>query len=136
LLALYYNLVDEEKAERILAAARQLQTRHNPRQPYGDWGVMCVFPPYREPRDLFSISADPYCYHNGADWPYWDGVYAHILMQRGDPDWRYVLTRWWEVGLEQGWLTPVEYYSPPYPVGGMMNGWSAMPAAALARRGV
>jgi hypothetical protein len=134
LTTLYYDLVDEEKAKRMLTAARQLQTRYNRRQPYGDWGVMCVFPPYREPRDLFSISADPYRYHNGADWPYWDGVYADILMRRADPDWRYVLTRWWEYGLEQGWLTPVEYYSPPYRVGGMMNGWSAMPAAVLARR--
>ncbi len=133
LVALLYNLVDDERTSSILTAARQLQTRTNPAQPFGDWGVMSVFPLYQNPRDLFSKSAQPYRYHNGADWPYWDGVYGLILWQRHDPDWRYVLTRWWEYGLEQGWLTPVEYFSPAHPLGGMLQGWSAMPAAALAR---
>ena len=45
-----------------------------------------------------------------------------------------VLTRWWVYGLEQGWLTPVEYYSPAFPVGGMLQGWSSMPAAILYRK--
>jgi hypothetical protein len=95
---------------------------------------MCCYPFYHEAADLFSISAEPYRYHNGADWPYWDGIYGLILLQRNDPDWRYVLTRWWEVSLERGWLTPVEYYSPPHPHGGLLQGWSAMPAVALLSR--
>ncbi|MFN3928343.1 MAG: amylo-alpha-1,6-glucosidase [Thermoflexus sp.] len=131
LVALLYGLVEEEKARQVLSAARWLQTRHNPKQPYGDWGVMCVFPLYKNRRDLFGKSAYPYRYHNGADWPYWDGVYGWLLLQREDPDWKYVLTRWWSFGLEKGWLTPVEYYSPPYPRGGLLQGWSAMPAAVL-----
>jgi len=131
LVAVLYRLTDEEQTRSILAAARQLQTRHNSRQPYGDWGVMCVFPAYQNAQDLFGKSAQPYCYHNGADWPYWDGVYGLILKREGDPDWPYVLTRWWEYGLGQGWLTPVEYYSPSHPHGGMLQGWSAMPAATL-----
>jgi hypothetical protein len=132
LLAVYYNLVDERRARRILQAARLLQTRYNPHQPFGDWGVMCVYPLYRQQADLFDITAQPYRYHNGADWPYWDGVYAAVLQRRNDPDWRYVLARWWEYSLEHGWITPVEYYSPPYPGGGMLQGWSGMPAAVLA----
>ena len=92
---------------------------------------MCCYPFYHDPADLFSISAEPYHYHNGADWPYWDGVYGLILLQRGDPDWRYVLTRWWEIALEHGWLTPIEYAAPPHPRGGLLQGWSAMPAVAL-----
>ncbi|MDW7992039.1 MAG: GH116 family glycosyl hydrolase [Anaerolineae bacterium] len=131
LTVLYFGLADGEKAQQLLAAARRLQTRHNEEQPFGDWGVMCVFPPYRYPEDLFGKSADPYRYHNGADWPYWDGVYGAVLREREDPDADYVLTRWWEYGLERGWLTPVEYYSPAYPEGGMLQGWSSMPAAAL-----
>jgi hypothetical protein len=131
LLAVHYGLTTREQTQSILAAARQLQTWVNDGQPYGDWGVMCVYPPYRRQSDLFNKSADPYHYHNGADWPYWDGVYGLLLRRAGDPDWREVLTRWWAYSLEQGWLTPVEYYSPPYPVGGMLNGWSSMPAAAL-----
>lgn len=131
LVALLYGLAEEEKARQVLSAARLLQTRYNPKQPYGDWGVMCVFPLYRNRRDLFGKSAYPYRYHNGADWPYWDGVYGWLLLQREDPDWKYVLTRWWSFSLEKGWLTPVEYYSPPYPRGGLLQGWSALPAAAL-----
>jgi hypothetical protein len=133
LVAVLYGLTEEQQTRSILAAARQLQTRHNSRQPYGDWGIMSVFPPYQAPNDLFGKSSEPYHYHNGADWPYWDGVYGLILRRMGDPDWYYVLTRWWEYSLAQGWLTPVEYYSPAYPPGGMLQGWSAMPAAALVR---
>lgn len=131
LLVLLYNLASDEQARSVLAAARCLQTRDNPEQPFGDWGVMSVFPLYGNRRDLFGKSALPYSYHNGADWPYWDGIYGWLLLQREDPDWVYVLTRWWTYGLEKGWLTPVEYYSPPYPPGGMLQGWSSMPAAAL-----
>jgi len=134
LLALYYGLVEPTRARRVLEAARQLQTRTNTNQPYGDWGVMCVYPPYRRREDLFSISAQPYRYHNGADWPYWDAVYAEVLARDEDPDWRYVLSRWWEYSLERGWLTPVEYFSPAYPVGGRLQGWSAMAAAVLGWR--
>ncbi len=133
LVALRYGLVDDDKVERLLSAARRLQTRDNAAQPYGDWGVMSVFPGYGLASDLFSKSSLALCYHNGADWPYWDGVYAGILLERGDPEWRYVLGRWWEYGLSMGWLTPVEYYSPAYEPGGMLQGWSAMPAAVCAR---
>ncbi|MEO8396895.1 MAG: hypothetical protein ABI700_28125, partial [Chloroflexota bacterium] len=99
-----------------------------------DWGVMCCYPFYHEPADLFSISAEPYRYHNGGDWPYWDGVYGLILLQRDDPDARYVLSRWWEIALEHGWLTPFEYAAPPFPKGGLLQGWSAMPAVAWISR--
>lgn len=131
LLVTYFGLTDEEKTRRLLFAARRLQTRFNEEQPFGDWGVMCVFPLYSHQEDLFGKSADPYRYHNGADWPYWDGVYGAVLREWEDEDADYVLTRWWEYSLERGWLTPVEYYSPAYPEGGMLQGWSSMPAAAL-----
>ena len=132
LLAVLYNIADETRARRVLdAAQRLLQSRHNHIQPFGDWGVLCAFPPYQRAEDLFSLSAEPYRYHNGADWLYWDAVYAHILLQRGDADWRYVLTRGWEYGLAHGWLTPVEYFSPPYPPGGFLQAWSSLPAAVL-----
>lgn len=131
LLVLHFGLAGEEQARRSLDAARKLQTRNNPLQTYGDWGVQCVFPYYRRKEDLFSISADPCRYHNGSDWPYLDGIYGGLLLARSDPDWRYVLTRWWEHSLEQGWLTPVEYFSPPYPAGGLLQGWSSLPAAML-----
>ena len=60
-------------------------------------------------------------------------MYAAVLLRRHDPLGLEVLSRWWSYGLEQGWLTPVEYFSPAWPVGGMLQGWSSMPAAVLAR---
>jgi glycogen debranching enzyme len=111
-----------------------LRAKNNHQQPYGDYGILCAFPLYSQQQDLFDKSAQPFCYHNGADWPYWDGVYASILLEKHDPASLEVLTRWWEYGLQQGWLTPVEYYSPPFPVGGMLQGWSSMPAATLLRQ--
>ena len=135
LVSLYFQLLGEDKARRILEAADfNLRAKNNHQQPYGDYGILCAYPPYSKQEDLFDKSAQPFCYHNGADWPYWDGVYASILLERHDPSGLEVLTRWWEYGLEQGWLTPVEYYSPPFPVGGMLQGWSSMPAAILLRQ--
>jgi hypothetical protein len=132
LVALFYDLpLDERKRRRMLAAARELQTRINPAQPYGDWGVMSCFPLYHQERDRFGKSAQPYGYHNGADWPYWDGVYGWLLRREENEDWTYVLSRWWRYGLERGWLTPIEYYSPPFPPGGRLQGWSSTPAAAF-----
>jgi glycogen debranching enzyme len=136
LVALRYDLVPPERRDRVLdAASRLLQSRHNPDQSWGDWGVMCCFPPYRRSTDLFAKSADPYRYHNGAEWPYLSAMYAQLLLEGDDGEWHYVLTRWWERSLELGWLTPVEFVSPPYPPGAFLQGWGGMAAAALVMGG-
>jgi hypothetical protein len=132
LTALRYGLADDARARRTLAAMRlRLETRHNRDQPYGDWGVMNVFPPYAPWVRRRGKSCFPYRYHDGADWPVWDGVYAEQRMRLGVGGWRYPLTRWWAVGLAQGRATPVEYWSPPYGAGSPSNAWSSMPAAAM-----
>ncbi len=132
LTALRYGLADDARARRTLAAMRRrLETRHNRAQPYGDWGVMNVFPPYAPWVRRRGKSRFPYRYHDGADWPVWDGVYAEQRMRLGVGGWRYPLTRWWAVGLAQGRATPVEVFSPPYGAGSPSNAWSSMPAAAL-----
>ena len=132
LLALRFGAAPPDRAESVLAAARRLlQTRHNHEQPYGDWGVMCCWPPYTQRRDLFAKSAKPYNYHNGAEWPYLSAIYAQLLMEHGDDDWRYALTRWWEIHLEKGWLAPVEYHTPAHPVGAHLQGWSGLAAYAM-----
>ena len=132
LTAVRYGLADDARARRTLAAMRQrLETRHNHAQPYGDWGVMNVFPPYAPWVRRRGKSRFAYRYHNGADWPVWDGVYAEQRMRLGVGGWRYPLTRWWAVGLAQGRATPVEYASPPFGAGSPSNAWSSMPAAAL-----
>lgn len=130
--ALRFDLADEDQALRTLAALRaRLETRHNHDQPWGDWGVMNVFPPYATWVRRRAKSRFAYRYHNGADWPLWDGVYAEQRLRRGLPGWRYPLTRAWTHGLAHGRPTPVEYVSPPYAPGSPSNGWSSMPAAAM-----
>ena len=132
LTALRFGLADEGRARAVLAAIeRRLETRHDATQPYGDWGVACLRPRYPDRVPRRGKALFPYRYHNGADWPYWDGVYAEQRLRRGMDGWRYPLTRWWEVGLEKGRTTPVEYASPPWPAGSPATGWSSMPAAAV-----
>lgn len=132
LIAIRVGLASAEQATRMLEAARRLlQSRNNSAQPWGDWGVLCCFPPYRLRADLFGKSADPFRYHNGAEWPFLSAIYAEILLERGDADWRYVLTRWWQRSLDQGWLTPVEFASPGYPPGAFLNGWSGLAARVV-----
>lgn len=131
-----FELADERQSAAMLAAIRrQLETRNNQEQPYGDFGVMCCYPPYRKREDLKAKSAFAYRYHNGADWPYWDGAYAGLLLNRGSSDWRYPLLRWWEYSLERGSATPLEYFSPPFAPGAPLQAWSSMPAAAVMLEG-
>lgn len=136
LTLLRWNAVPEPCARQVLDACRaRLESRHNTDQPYGDWGVLCAFPPYGRRRDLRAKSAFPYRYHNGGDWPWLDALYAEARLRRGLPGWRYPLTRWWRASLAAGWPGAVEYFSPPYAPGSPLQGWSGFPAAvALAHR--
>ena len=113
--------------------ASRLESRRNREQPYGDWGVLCAFPPFKRRRDIRAKTAFPYRYHNGSDWPWLDGVYAIERLRRGMGGARYALTRWWSYCLAMGWAGPVEYYAPPFGRGSLLQGWSAMPAAAVLR---
>jgi hypothetical protein len=118
------------RALAVLDAIRgRLETRSNDRQPYGDWGMLCAFPPYRRRADLRSKSAFPFRYHNGGAWPWLDGLYAGQRLRRGLGGWRYPLTRWWEICLANGWPAAVEHYSPPYGRGSLLQAWSSLPAA-------
>lgn len=137
LTALRFGLASPSQTLATLdAVGRTLETRHNHSQPYGDWGVMCGYPAYGRGTRLRGKSAFGWRYHNGSDWPYLDGIYAESLMSAGLPGWRYPLTRWRQYSLERGWPTPVEYYAPPWGRGSQLNGWSAMPAAAMLLAGL
>lgn len=130
LALLRFDATSETRARSVLAAVqRLLESRNNSRQPYGDWGVLCAFPPYQRPSDTRAKSAFPFRYHNGGDWPYWDAVYAQELLRHKLPGWRYPLLRWWQTCLAQGWAGAVEYFSPPFGRGSLLQGWSALPAA-------
>lgn len=137
LTLLRYDAVPAGKALRLLGSLEAvLESRHNRAQPYGDWGMLCAFPPFKRARDVRAKTAFAFRYHNGSDWPYWDGVYAEERVRRGLGGARYALTRWWEYCLAQGWAGPVEYFSPPFGRGSLLQGWSTMPAAILLKYGL
>jgi hypothetical protein len=132
LTALRYGLADEAQAASVLAAMRaRLETRHNADQPYGDWGVMSVFPPYAAWVRRRGKSRFAYRYHNGSDWPYWDGVYAEARLRAGPGGLALPAHALVAYGLDAGRATPVEYAAPPWPAGSPSNAWSSMPAAAM-----
>jgi hypothetical protein len=136
LTLLAFDAAPPERSLAVLEAVRRrLETRRNDRQPYGDWGMLCAFPPYRRRADLRGKSAFPLRYHNGGDWPWLDGLYAGERLRRGLAGWRYPLTRWWEACLARGWPAAVEHFSPAYGRGSLLQAWSSLPAAvALAHR--
>jgi glycogen debranching enzyme len=131
-LLVLYGILDEAEQKALLAKmTEQLETRNNKEQLFGDWGTMAVYPFYKHVHHLVEKTMAPYRYHNGGDWPYMDGIYAWSKLWAKDEGWRYPLTRWFQVSLENGWLTPVEYYGPVYGKGSNLQGWSSMPAAAM-----
>ena len=130
LTLLRYDAVPPADALAVLAATKaRLETRANRDQGFGDWGMMCAYPPFKRRGDLRSKTVFPFRYHNGSDWPWLDGVYAQERLRRGLPGWRYPMVRWWEMCLERGWMGAVEYFSPPWGRGSLLQGWSGLPAA-------
>lgn len=135
LTALRFGLADDRQAARVSRTVEQhLETRNDPAQPYGDWGVMCAWPPYRRHGGLRCKSTSPYRCHDGSGWPYWDGVYAGLVLERGGPaGLGYPFLCWREYGLEQSRPTPVEHYGPPYGRGVLLQAWSSLPTAVALR---
>ena len=134
LMLLRFDAAPDDRARTMLDRARaRLESRRNADQPYGDFGMMCAWPPFADASALRAKSASPYRYHNGGEWPWLDAVYAAERLRRGLPGWRYPLTRWWEVCLERGWAGPVEHYSTPFGRGSLLQAWSCLPAAVALR---
>ena len=130
LTLLRHDAVPPADALEVLARVRaRLETRANGDQGFGDWGMMCAYPPFKRRGDLRSKTVFPFRYHNGSDWPWLDGVYAEERLRRGLSGWRYPMVRWWEMCLAKGWMGAVEYFSPPWGRGSLLQGWSGLPAA-------
>jgi hypothetical protein len=129
LTLLRYRAVSDTQAKAVVGnVERRLESRHNGEQPYGDWGVLCAYPPFKRAKDVRAKSAFAFRYHNGSDWPYLDGLYAEQRLRLGLKGARYALTRWWEACLASGWAGAIEYYSPPFGRGSLLQGWSGLPA--------
>jgi glycogen debranching enzyme len=134
LMLLRFDAAPQDRAAIMLDRVRaRLESRRNADQPYGDFGMLCAWPPFADASALRAKSAFPYRYHNGGEWPWLDAVYAAERLRRGLPGWRYPLTRWWEVCLERGWAGPVEHYSTPFGRGSLLQAWSSLPAAVALR---
>jgi hypothetical protein len=132
LTLLRFDAVTQAQAKIVLGHVQSLlETRNNDKQPYGDWGVMCAWPPFKRPADTRAKSAFAYRYHNGSDWPYLSGLYAEQRLKYGLDGWDYPMLRWWQTSLENGWIGSVEYFAPPFGRGSLLQGWTGMSAAAI-----
>ena len=120
-----YGVADEGRAQSVLDhMERRLETQNNLEQEGGEYGVMCVYPPYRAPKSTCHKSAHPYDYHNGANWCYLTAMYAYAKSLYG-MDWRTPLLSSFRYTVERGAYTPVEYFSPACAWGSALQGWSA-----------
>ncbi|MGB9789441.1 MAG: amylo-alpha-1,6-glucosidase [Thermotoga caldifontis] len=132
-VSIVFDVADERRAISSLLKMEQfLETRNNHQQPYGDWGVMTVWPHYRKRSHLFGKSAFPYRYHNGGCWPYLSCAYA-LAKARFGLDYTYPLLSWWRYSLERGWVNLVEYYSPCFHRGSLHQAWSGYAAAVISQ---
>jgi hypothetical protein len=130
LMLVRFDAVPEPRARSALEQVRaHLESRRNAGQPYGDFGMLCAWPPFADRSALRAKSSYAYRYHNGGEWPWLDAVYAAERLRRGLPGWRYPLTRWWGWCLDQGWAGAVEHYSRPFGRGSLLQAWSSLPAA-------
>lgn len=126
-----YKLTTEERAKRMLLnMEKTLETRNNKEQSAGDFGVLSVYPFYKNNEAVVQKSSLPYYYHNGGDWPYLSATYAYAKLSVG-MDYEYPLTRWFDYNILKGNYTPVEFFSPCHKDGSLMQAWSAMGALAL-----
>lgn len=123
--AVIFGVADDQRGKRVLDnMERLLETQHNLEQGGGDFGVMCVYPPYKVPRGTCHKSSHPYDYHNGANWCYLTAMYAYAKSLYG-MDWRTPLLSSFRYYTERGGYTPVEYFSPACAWGSALQGWSA-----------
>ena len=130
LIALFDLTGEDRKLSMLKNMERLLESRNNPEQCAGDFGVLSVYPFYKLSGAVVLKSSFPYYYHNGGDWPYLSAAYAYAKLCAG-LDYAYPLTRWFEYNANKGNFTPVEFFSPCHPDGSLMQGWSAMGAFVL-----
>ena len=131
LTLLRFDAVAEERAQVMLEQARErLESRRNPDQPYGDFGMLCVWPPFSDRSALRAKSAFPYRYHNGGGQRLARRVVRRrAALRRGLGGWRYPLLRWWEACLARGWAEAIGALLSPMAEARCYQAWSSLPAA-------
>ena len=120
-----FGIAEGERAKRVLDNMEALlETQNNREQGGGEFGVMCVYPPYKDSKALCHKSARLYDYHNGANWCYLTAMYAYAKQLFGR-DWRYPILSSFRYLFAHGHYSPIEYFSPACPPGSPLQGWSA-----------
>ena len=120
-----FGIAEGERAQRVLSAMEKLlESKNNKKQGGGNFGVMCVYPPYKHPKAACHKSARLYDYHNGANWCYLTAMYAYAKQLYGR-DWKGPILDTFRYLFAHGHYTPIEYFSPVCPPGSPLQGWSA-----------
>jgi len=131
--AAIWGIADESRAISMLKnMERILECRNNTSVSLEDFGVMSVYPLYKGAHSAYRKSADPFNYHNGANWPYLSAMYAYAKRKYG-MEYRYALGSWFPYNIERCNYTPVEYFSPVCADGSFLQAWNATVAFVLDR---
>ena len=127
-LAILFGIADGNKTKRLLdQISALLETKDNPKQKGGDYGVASVYPLYRGADRCYNRSAEDYAYQNGGAWPFWSALVAYAEAQNGrDP--AYALTSSFSWSVKHGYYTPIECYSPIGSVGSPLHARSSVAA--------
>jgi glycogen debranching enzyme len=126
-----YDLTSDDRALKMLNNMEKLlESKNNNEQKAGDFGVMCVYPFYKEHFESAGKSSQPYHYHNSANWPYLSSMYA-LAKKKYNLEYTYALESWFDYNIKRGNFTPVEYFSPVYPCGSLLQAWSGVSAFVL-----
>ncbi|HKL74184.1 MAG TPA: amylo-alpha-1,6-glucosidase [Clostridia bacterium] len=130
-IAVLFGIADQEKSLSMLKKMETLlESKNNNEQRAGDFGVLSVYPFYKDPKAVVHKSSYPYYYHNGGDWPYFSAIYAYAKLSMG-MDYEYPLTRWFDYNIAERNFTPVEFFSPPHEKGSLLQAWSSTGAFVL-----
>ena len=129
--AVIFGVADDVRAKRMLKNMEDLlETRNNKQVELPDYGVMTVWPFYKDTEAVYWTSSQPYNYHNGANWPYFSAIYAYAKRKYG-MEYTYALESWFTYNIERGNYTPIEYFSSACKDGSLLQAWSGAAAFVL-----
>lgn len=129
--AVIFGISNTDRSKRILNNMENLlEVRNNNQVKLADFGVMAVWPFYKNAKAVYWTSSQPYNYHNGANWPYWAAIYAYAKRKFG-MEYKHALTSWFSYNIAKDNYTPIEYFSPACKDGSLLQAWSGASAFVL-----
>ncbi|MBQ7235605.1 MAG: hypothetical protein IJX03_00415 [Clostridia bacterium] len=130
-LASIFNIADQDKSIKMLRnMEKTLEVKNNENVKVQDFGVMSVYPFYSNIYSATNRSAQPLHYHNGGNWPYYSALYSYAKRKFG-MEYKNALTSWFFYNVKKGNYTPIEYFSPIYKDGSLLQAWSSVAAFVM-----